>query len=470
MNEQSFFKRIAKRTREQLSLFQYFIYGFILGIAALTAFPFSNITVSGILLLLFAIFSLMMTIQGCFSLFCMIYSWEDPKTIEDNKSPTSYASPQLSFTALIPARNEEHVIADTIRAVMRMKYPSHLHEALVICRTDDQKTIKKVTETIQRYRFRNCKLVLFDDYPINKPHSLNIGLKKASKQVVVVFDAEDEPHKDIYNIVNTVMLTTGTDVVQSGIQLMNFRSKWFSSLNVLEYYFWFKSNLQLFAKMGLIPLGGNTVFFKKQWLKKVHGWDETCLTEDADIGLRLSRKGAKIKIIYDEQHTTKEETPSSVKGFLKQRTRWNQGFLQVFMKMEWVHLATKKQKLLAIYILLWPIIQSVLLLYIPFSIFMLLQVKLPVGIALLSTIPFYLLILQLITYNIGLYEFTRGYRMKYPLLSPFVLALSYYPYQILLGISSLRAVYRLIAGNTSWEKTLHINAHRQLPSVDVIRV
>src|SRR6185437_5714797 len=104
------------------------------------------------------------------------------------------------------------------------------------CRYDDPKTIRSAKIAIESLDKKNIKLLIFKSLPINKPHSLNVGLKKASNEIVVVFDAEDQPHKHIYNQVNTVMQREGADVVQSGVQLMNFRSSWFSLFNVLEYY------------------------------------------------------------------------------------------------------------------------------------------------------------------------------------------------------------------------------------------
>jgi hypothetical protein len=44
---------------------------------------------------------------------------------------------------------------------------------------------------------------------------------------------------------------------------------------------------------------------------------------------------------------------------------------------------------------------------------------------------------------------------------PLVIVLTFYPYQMLLGFSALRAIGRLITRSTSWEKTLHVNAHRE---------
>ena len=35
---------------------------------------------------------------------------------------------------------------------------------------------------------------------------LNVALREPHGDVVTIFDAEDEPHPDIFNVVNTVML------------------------------------------------------------------------------------------------------------------------------------------------------------------------------------------------------------------------------------------------------------------------
>ena len=123
------------------------------------------------------------------------------------------------------------------------------------------------------------------------------------------------------------MIKEGVGVVQSGVQLMNFNDHWFGIHNCLEYFFWFKSRLHFYAQVGMIPLGGNTVFVRRELLERVKGWDEHCLTEDADIGLRLSVLGERIRVVYDSQHVTREETPDSVASFIRQRTRWQQGFL-----------------------------------------------------------------------------------------------------------------------------------------------
>lgn len=411
----------------------------------------------------FFLLSALITVQSFFTLLGMMYAWEKPERVEKNQSPKVFLPPEISFTALIPALHEEKVISDTIRAAAAIDYPNHLKEIIIICRADDGGTIAAAQKTIDELHDIHIRLIIPPYRPKNKPDKLNYGLEHANNDVVCVFDAEDAPHHDIYNVVNTVMLRDQADVVQSGVQLINFRSNWFSTLNVLEYFFWFKSVLHFFAEREVIPLGGNTVFFRKDWLTKVHGWDADCLTEDADIGIKLSSSGAKIRIIYDEMHATQEETPPTIASFIKQRTRWNQGFLQVFKKGDWKRLPRFSQRLLVGYILIWPEIQAFFFLYILASVVMIFTVKLPMILTLFSMLPFYILVLHLIIMNVGLYEFTKKYHMAYPTWMPLKVVVTFIPFQLILGISAVRAVLRNIGNHTTWEKTEHINAHRLAP-------
>jgi glycosyltransferase XagB len=436
-------------------------------LSALGYYMFTNDILSLAFIVIIVFFSLLMTAHGLFTLAWMYYAWADGSRSDQHKSPKVFSQPTHSFTALVPARFEENVIYDTVTSVASIDYPEELKETLVICREDDLGTIAEVNRAISDLKGKNVRLVQMNDLPINKPHSLNVGLKYAQNDVVAVFDAEDEPHRHIYQIINTVMLRDNADVVQSGVQLMNYRSNWYSLFNVLEYFFWFKSALHFFARIGIIPLGGNTVFFKRAHLNRVNGWDEKCLTEDADIGMRLSSSGSKISIVYDEEHVTQEETPPSFVSFIHQRTRWNQGFIQIFLKGVWKDLPTVRQRVLALYILLGPELQTFMFLSIPLTIFMIFFIKLPVIVVLFSFVPFYLLLLQLLTYNIGLYFFTRDYKQKYPFWMPLLTILTYYPFQLLLGYSALRAISRVVRKNLAWEKTTHINAHRLQASEQV---
>ncbi len=414
-----------------------------------------------LLALAIAVVSLMLFIQSLFSLNLMLYTWEHPERLRASVAPASYLSARFSFTVLLPARREEAVIYETIRRVWSAHYPSELMEIVVICHASDVGTISEARRAIQAIGSRRVRIETFSNPPINKPHGLNVGLRRTSNQVVTIFDAEDDIDQNIFNMINTIMIKEGVGIVQSVVQLMNFSDHWFGIHNCMEYFFWFKSRLHFHAKVGMIPLGGNTVFIRRDLLERIGGWDEHCLTEDAEIGLRLSLLNERIRVVYDPQHVTREETPDSVNAFVKQRTRWQQGFLQVLWKGKWLFLPHFGQKVLALYTLSYPYFQGLLMLLLPLTLVEIFYLKVPLLVAMASFLPLYALLFQFALTIMGAFLFTREYGLKFSLLNLVSLAVTFLPYQLLLGISALRGVCRELLRQNNWEKTSHVGAHRQ---------
>ena len=163
----------------------------------------------------------------------------------------------------------------------------------------------------------------------NKPKALNTALPYCRGDVVGVFDAEDQVHPELLEHVDHAFRVTGADVVQGGVQLINFHSSWYSLRNCLEYFFWFRSRLHLHAQQGLHP--ARRQHRLRPYRRAARG---------RRLGRRLPRRGlrpgraavpggAKVVVAYDSDMVTREETPGTLSRLLKQRTRWNQGFLQV---------------------------------------------------------------------------------------------------------------------------------------------
>jgi glycosyltransferase XagB len=410
------------------------------------------------------VISLLLTAQGAHAAWLMLYAWEDPNKLARNQAPKKFIQPKNSFTILLPARHEEAVIQGTIQRMVDLDYPRDFVQILVIIEGSDHGTIAKVNEKLGELRnkgIHNAKLITFDDPPINKPHGLNVGLKQSTGDVMVIFDAEDEPHPQILNLINTVMVQEDAPVVQSGVQLMNYADHWFSALNVLEYFFWFKSRLHYHATIGSVPLGGNTIFIRRELLHYLNGWDQYCLTEDAELGIRLSAAGVPIRVVYDDQYVTREETPPSVSQLIKQRTRWTQGFLQVLAKGNWMGLPTLAQRVMAMYTLSFPLFQALLMLYVPFSLYLMFFVKVSELVAMITTLPLYMIVIHYVISVIGLNEFVAAHGLKRVPLMPVKLLIWYLPYQWLLNFSSMRALWRFIRGVNNWEKTVHTGALRK---------
>jgi hypothetical protein len=149
-----------------------------------------------------------------------------------------------------------------------------------------------------------------------------------------------------------------------------------------------------------------------------------------------------------------------VSQFVKQRTRWHQGFLQVLLKGDWLRLPTWGQRLFALYTLGYPLLNALMMVYLPISFWMMFNVKLPEVVAMVSTLPAYMVLGHFAISLVGLYEFAAAHRLRLSPLAPLRLAIAYLPYQWLLSYAALRATWRQLRGLNNWEKTAHVGAHR----------
>ena len=388
----------------------------------------------------------------------MLYAWRTPESLVDTMRSPPAGQPTHSFSVIVPARHEEGVLASTLDRLAAMDHPDY--EVLVVVGHDDPGT--RVVAEAAAARHRGLVRVLIDaSWPKSKPRALNTALAACAKDVTGVFDAEDEVSPRLLRHIDACFSETGADVVQGGVQLMNLRSSWFSLRNVLEYYFWFRSRLHFQADQRFIPLGGNTVFVRTDLLRWIGGWDGDCLAEDCDLGVRLSVLGARTTVAYDPELVTREETPADVRALVRQRTRWNQGFLQVLRKRDWRRLPPGRGRALAVYTLATPFLQAVTCALVPVSLATMLFGKVPTLVALLTYLPLMPTLATVAVEAAALEEFCRTYQLKARLRDHLRLVLSTFPYQFLLTFAALRAVVRESRGVRDWEKTAHLGAHRR---------
>jgi cellulose synthase/poly-beta-1,6-N-acetylglucosamine synthase-like glycosyltransferase len=406
----------------------------------------------GYLCMTFAMFAVAGT-----TLTWMIDSWRTPDAVGQMPFPEA-DEPRLTFSLIVPARHEEAVLEHTVRLLLAQDHP--WLEVLVVVGDDDPGTAAvahRLAETDAR-----VVVVTDDSVPKNKPKALNRALVQCTGLIVGVFDAEDEVAPGLLRYVDACLRANRAHVVQGGVQLMNYRSSWWSLRNTLEYFFWFASRLHFHARNGFIPLGGNTVFIRADLLRLVGGWDTECLAEDCELGIRLSVAGARVAVAYSPELATREETPPTLRGLVKQRTRWNQGYLQVLGKGEWKRMPSLGKRTMARYLLAMPFMQAVTGVLVPVSLLAIFFYKAPAPIVVLAFLPLAATLTTLAIEIIGLSEFNRMFHLRVRLRDYVKLVLGALPYQFLLSFAALRASWRQLRGERGWEKTEHVGAHREL--------
>lgn len=222
--------------------------------------------------------------------------------------------------------------------------------------------------------------------------------------------------------------------------------------------------LKLQAAAGVMPLGGNTVFFRREFLEALYDrygewWDERCLTEDCKIGITASVLGYEVDVVYVDELVTREETPENLRGFLRQRVRWMQGFVQVFAEWEWTQLPTFGKRVLALYVLGFQFLQAFAGLLAPVGLALALAHKAPVAITLLATVPLAISFLTVLLDMLMLHQFGRTFGAKVRLRDHAGLVLGAYPFQLVLSAAAVWAVARFARRRDDWVKTAHVGAH-----------
>ena len=196
-------------------------------------------------------------------------------------------------------------------------------------------------------------------------------------------------------------------------------------------------------------------------LRTRHGasWDEDCLTEDCKIGIVASVLGFSVDVVYIDDMVTREETPDTLGGLVRQRVRWMQGFIQVFTEREWLELPRPWQKVLAVYVLGFQFFQAFAIVFAPFALAIALWHKSPIAVALLACLPLGLSLLTIALDLLMLHQFGRTFEQKVRLRDYLGVAVGAYPYQFVLSVAGLWALLRHLRGRNNWVKTAHSGAH-----------
>lgn len=408
----------------------------------------------------FGVVAVALLLVGLSTWVWMLHAWTEPAVFDHTGAldPDLPHEPCATFSLLVPARREERVLGATLERLANLRHP--WYEVVAVVGDDDGGTRHVAEAAAARWPGR-IRVVVDASVPKSKPRALNAGLAECRGKIVGIFDAEDDVHPEILLQADAVFERTGAQVAQGGVQLTTLRARWFSLRNCLEYLFWFRSRLHAHLAHGFAPLGGNTVFFRRRLLVAAGGWDGDCLAEDCDIGIRLSSAGARVSVWYDPRTSTREETPGSLRAFVRQRTRWNQGYLQVLRHRSWKALPTRRQRLVAQYVLVFPLVQATTGLLLPASIALIAVGRLPLLLTLAAFAPLLVMVCVLVTEMVGLAELSRSFSLPIGWRDYVRLALTTIPYQVVLAFAGVRAAYRELRHQGGWEKTAHHGSHRE---------
>jgi len=267
------------------------------------------------------VFVSLMFLMG-FRLFCL-YALYMRK--EDTPIPPSKQIKRPKVSILVPLYKESAIINRLINRLHVIDYPKELLEILLIYEENDDETQTALTTLELPYHMRALQVP--KGRLKTKPRAMNYALDFCTGSVIGIYDAEDAPEINQVERVVQHLHAAEDDVacVQCVLDFYNPKTNWMSRCFTIEYAILFRVILPALNALKLpIPLGGTSVFFRREILEKTGRWDAYNVTEDADLGYRLFRMGYRCEWI---NAVTYEEANYRFIPWIKQRSRWLKGFM-----------------------------------------------------------------------------------------------------------------------------------------------
>ena len=232
-----------------------------------------------------------------------------------------------TYTIVLALYREAHMVPTLLNAINALDYPRDRLEILIAAEADDEATVSACL-AIKGPIPLKC-IYGSGDTPKTKPRALNAALQAATGDIIVIYDAEDQPHPQQLKEAAARFASGGTmlGVLQAPLRIyVDQSSTALQHQFSMDYAALFEVILPALASRGWpIPLGGSSNHFRRQALEHVGGWDPWNVTEDADIGFQLAKLGYRSELLTSP---TVEIAPTTLWPWIKQRSRWIKGHMQ----------------------------------------------------------------------------------------------------------------------------------------------
>ncbi len=242
-------------------------------------------------------------------------------SIQDSELP--------SISILIPMYNEEQVLEYVLDALMECDYPKELLEIIPINDNSTDRTKEMLDDYKEKYDIIHP--IHRDSELRGKVAALNDALQVAKHEIIMVFDADYKPSKDLITQLAMAFEDPEAGAVMGRVIPQNAGKNWLTRLLNLERSGGYQADQQARYDLRTIPQYGGTVGgFRKSLVLEEGGFDARVLAEDTELTYRLFTKGW--KVIYANSAECYEEVPETWDVRARQIRRWSRGHNQVMFK------------------------------------------------------------------------------------------------------------------------------------------
>ncbi len=260
-----------------------------------------------------------------------VKNWRRPFT------PIHLADEELPIVSVhVPAYNEPpEMMIETLNALARLDYP-HFEVIVIDNNTKDPAIWQPVevhcatlnsTLTSPRFRFFHR-----DPLPGFKAGALNFALAQTAPEaeVIAVIDSDYQVSPLWLRDLTPQFTQPEVAIVQAPQDYHDDKENLFKAMCYAEYQGFFYIGMQTRNERNAIIQHGTMTMVRKSALEEVAGWSEWCITEDAELGLKIFEKG--YAATYIAKSYGRGVMPDTFIDFKKQRFRWAYGAVQVMRR------------------------------------------------------------------------------------------------------------------------------------------
>ena len=232
----------------------------------------------------------------------------------------------LGVTVIIPAHNETKHIEETVKSVLKTRYPKY--EIIVIDDASTDDTFAKVSSLAEEYK--QIRVIHLRQNK-GKAVGLSMGAAAARYEILLIIDADCILEQDaMAYMVRHFKYGPRVGAVTGNPRVRN-RTTLLEKIQVAEYSSiigLIKRSQRILGKV--FTVSGAIVAFRKCAVFDVGLWDADMITDDINITWKLEKRFWDIR--YETQALCWTMVPHSLKNLWKQRLRWAQGGCEVLLK------------------------------------------------------------------------------------------------------------------------------------------
>jgi exo-beta-1,3-glucanase (GH17 family)/cellulose synthase/poly-beta-1,6-N-acetylglucosamine synthase-like glycosyltransferase len=265
-------------------------------------------------------------------LFAEAHEWAEAHWTGDHVrlfDPARYGTASTRKVSVhLPAYNEPpDMLIETLDALARLNYPNY--EVLVIDNnTSDEATWRPVEAHCRKLgeRFRFFHVAPLGGF---KAGALNYALTKtaADAEVVAVIDSDYKVEPNWLHDLMPAFENPRIAIVQAPQDYRDEQDSAFKAMCYAEYRGFFFIGMITRNERNAIIQHGTMTLVRRYVLWAVGGWAEWCITEDAELGLRVFEAG--YEAVYIVRSYGRGLMPDTFIDYKRQRFRWAYGAMQI---------------------------------------------------------------------------------------------------------------------------------------------